>query len=113
MKRGGKRGRRATRTLGRDFVRGFVATGLLAAVQDRAARHGSHDSRAEAQRVLRLALQGGAALAAGTEAATALQQRDWTRAMTVTAVGALGVLAIERLMTTETFREMNNEQEEA
>lgn len=109
MNSGGKGHRRAAREMRAGFVRGFVATGLLAAVQDRAARRGA---RTERQRALRLALQGGAALAAGTVAAEALQGRDWALAATAVAAGALSVLTIERLLQQETFKENRSGQEE-
>lgn len=91
------------------FARGFVATGLLAAVQDRAARRGQGG---ESRRVLRLALQGGTALAAGSVTAEALAARDWALAASAVAAGSLGVLAIERLLQDPTFKEMSDGQEE-
>lgn len=101
--------RRARRDMGASFVRGFVATGLLAAVQDRAARKGG---RRERRRLLRLALQGGTALAAGGAAADALQSRDWSRALTAVAAGGLGMLALERVLQDKTDQENGNGQEE-
>lgn len=104
--------RRRPRTAGEipgGFVRGFVATGLLAAIQGRAARL---PGRASRQRVLRLALQGGTALAAGSVAAEALQRREWTTVLTAVAAGGLGVLAVEQLLQDETFKENSDGQEE-
>lgn len=97
-----------SRELSTGFVRGFVATGLLAAVQDRAARRGG---RGEPRRALRLALQGGTAMAAGTVAADALQARDWPLAATAMAAGGLGMLAIERFLQGETSKETIDGQE--
>lgn len=95
--------------LGAGFARGFVATALLAAVQDRAARAGR---RGEPQRVLRLALQGGVALAAGSMAAHALQARNRTLALAAVAVGGVGVLVIEQLLQDTTIKEIIDGQEE-
>lgn len=74
------------------FVQGFVATGLLAAIQNQPGRP-TLDRRA-----LRLALQGGTALAAGTAAAQSWQRRDPARALVAVALGAAGLAAIEHLM---------------
>lgn len=74
--------------IGTVFARGFVVTGLLAALQG---------SRRPGRDVLRLALQGGAALAAGTVAASALGRRDYTVVAAAVAVGAAGVVAAEAL----------------
>lgn len=77
-----------------DFVKGFVATACIAAVQDRAAPL----SRADLKDILRRALQGGTALAAGTQVAVAVRQQDFTRALIAGAAGAAAVLLIERLL---------------
>jgi len=74
------------------FARGFIATALLTAVQDRPAAIGRH-------RVLCRAAQGGAALAAGTLAAEALARRRYGLALAATTVGAAAVLAAEHLLT--------------
>lgn len=74
------------------FVQGFVATGLLAAIQNQPTRPVAD------KRALRRALQGGAALAAGTAAAQAWQQRNIGRALTALALGTASVLAVEHLM---------------
>lgn len=74
------------------FVQGFVTTGLLAAIQNQPGRPVAD------KRALRLALQGGTALAAGSAAAQAWQHQDLGRALTALAVGAAGVMAIEHLM---------------
>lgn len=77
-----------------DFVKGFIATACIAAVQDRTAPL----SRADLKDVVRRALQGGTALAAGTQVAVAVRQQDFTRALIAGAAGAAAVLLIERLL---------------
>lgn len=76
------------------FVQGMVAAGLLAAFQ------GQPGMPAMDKRTLRLALQGGASLAAASMAAQAWRQRDLGRALVAVAVGAASVAAIEKLMNT-------------
>lgn len=75
-----------------NFVRGFVATGLLAALQD-----GGVARTGDARAALRSALQGGVALAAGGSAADALQRRNYNGALLAVAGGAAGVVAIDYL----------------
>jgi hypothetical protein len=87
------------------FVQGFVATGLLAALQKRPGRPAAD------KRALRLALQGGAALAAGTTAAQSWQRRDAAHALVAVALGAAGVAAIEHLM--KETKESENGQKKA
>ncbi|MDD5328513.1 MAG: hypothetical protein PHX38_00780 [Sulfuricella sp.] len=83
------------------FVRGFVATGLLAALQDPSSRGAPH-----VRAVLRHALQGGAALAAGGIAADAL--REGSPAGALTAVGAgVAALAMIAHFTHETHEPKN------
>lgn len=97
MKRGGKKksAQKQLANVGVDFTRGFVATGLLSLFQD---RDPLRIGRADAARILRHALQGGVALSAGSAAAEALRQQDYATAMTALAGGAVGVLAIEKLL---------------
>ena len=76
------------------FTQGLVAAGCVSAFQDVV----RPDSRLQARRVLRHALQGGTALAAGTYAAEAVRCGDYTRAVMATAIGAAGVYALERLL---------------
>lgn len=93
MKRGGrKQRRRAADEVPGNFVRGFVATGLLAALQD-----GGGAGSVNARATLRSALQGGAALAAGSSVARALHRRDYTRVLLAVAGGAAGIVAIDYL----------------
>lgn len=76
------------------FVQGFVTAGCMSAFQDRPSPTGAADLK----RVLRHALQGGTALAAGRHAAMAMCRQDYTRALAAAAAGAVGVLFIERLL---------------
>lgn len=76
-----------------NFVRGFVATGLLAALQ-REVGVAVPDKRT----TLRRALQGGTALAAGCSAADAWQRGNYGGALVAAASGAAGVVAIDYLM---------------
>ena len=88
------------------FTQGFVSAGCLSAFQD----FPVPASAADMKRVLRLALQGGTALAAGNHAAFALRQRDYARVLLAAATGAAGVLIIERLLrdVAQTNREKSN-----
>jgi hypothetical protein len=74
------------------FVRGMLVTGMLMALQDRKA------GKPDGHRVLRHAVQGGAALAAGTVAAEALMRRDYKLAAMAVAAGTAGVIAAEHLI---------------
>lgn len=76
-----------------NFTRGLVATGLLAAIQNRWSQ-----GKPANHKVLRLALQGGAALAAGIATAESLRRGDYTRALIALAGGAVGVAAAEMLL---------------
>jgi hypothetical protein len=79
------------------FVRGAVAAGLLAAIQDRWTV-----GKPSGRKVMRLALQGGVALAAGAAGAESLRDRDYLGALVSCAVGALGVATAETLLESET-----------
>lgn len=76
-----------------NFTRGLVATGLVAAIQDRWT-----EGKPSNRKVLRLALQGGAALASGIATAESLRRADVARAVLALAGGAVGVMAIEMLL---------------
>ncbi|WP_211168960.1 hypothetical protein [Aromatoleum toluvorans] len=76
-----------------NFVRGFVATGLLAALQE----PGGRVTAGAARGVLKQALQGGAALAAGCAAADAWQRQDYRGVLVAVAGGAAGLAAIDYL----------------
>jgi hypothetical protein len=73
------------------FLRGFLTTGLLSTV---ARKPGAKDKKA----ILRHALQGGTALAAGVAAANALQRGELGRALLAAAIGATGLAAIEHTL---------------
>ncbi|MCW2274852.1 hypothetical protein GJ654_11210 [Rhodoblastus acidophilus] len=81
--------------LSNNFTRGLVATGLLTAIQNRAA--GAPPNRA----VARLALQGGFALAAGVATADSLRRQDYLSAALAIAGGVAGVMAVETLLAAE------------
>lgn len=97
MKKGKNKARSAAALapveLAGNFARGLVATGLLAAIQNR----WSHGKPAN-HKVLRLALQGGAALAAGIATAESLRRGDYARALIAVAGGAVSVAATEMLL---------------
>ncbi len=77
---------------GSDFLQGFVSAGVLAAAQTRGLR-----PKAD-KRTLRLALQGGTALAAGKAAARAWQRRDLRQTLLAVAAGWAGVTVIDKLL---------------
>lgn len=83
-------GKRATEA----FFRGFIATGLLVALQERQA--GGHGATSK-KRILRLSLQGGAALSAATVSAEAIYRRDYLAAAIAALAGAAGIVAADRL----------------
>ncbi|MDR1529548.1 MAG: hypothetical protein LBS40_03990 [Burkholderiales bacterium] len=100
MKRSRKAKKRAAKSLSvnktNDFVRGFVACALIAALERNAqGRRAGFD-----RRVLCRATQGGIALVAGVAAGHATQRREYTTALTATVVGLAGVYATDRLMKT-------------
>lgn len=99
MKKAARKRRRSARadiwTDARDgFVKGFVSTGLLAALRD------GNDSR----RILVAALQGGTALAAASVAAGAIGRGDTPTTLAAVAAGSAGLVMIGRLAedTTDT-----------
>lgn len=73
-----------------EFVRGTIASGLLAAMQNGA----PHWDR----QTTRLALQGGAALATGVAATRAWQNGQTAQAVLSVAIGAGAVYALEKLL---------------
>ncbi len=77
-----------------DFVRGFVTTGLISAIDQSAKGRPVLANR----RVLRHALQGGTALTAAVAAAHAVQRRDYATAVTAVTVGAVGVYTLDCLL---------------
>ena len=78
----------ATGELPGAFARGFVATALLATLQD---RHARGATPLPGRSILRHAIQGGTALAAGSVAADALLRRDYALALAAATAGAAGV----------------------
>jgi len=82
-----------------NFTRGAVAAGLVAAIQDRWSQGKPSNTK-----VLRLALQGGAALASGIATAESLRRGDVARAILALAGGTLGVVATEMLLNPSTPR---------
>lgn len=113
-KRGSKRSaQRLARDVYPNFVRGFVATGLLSVCQD---RFQPNAAPIDGRRVLRHALQGGVALAAGSVAAEALQRREYGVALTFAAGAAAGLVCCDYLLRPPAGIndvEKNDEQEEA
>lgn len=91
-----KRAKRRARAAGENattFARGAIATGLLSAIQREAGA-----APRSGRTVLRHALQGGAALAAGTMAAEAIRRGRLAEALIAAAGGAAGMVAIEFLL---------------
>lgn len=96
MKRKGRRVNALTLPeLSANFTRGMVAAGLLTAVQERWAGGTPPPS---GRTILRYALQGGAALAAGSAAAEAVRSRNLAGSVLAVAAGVAGVVAIEHLL---------------
>ena len=82
------------RTLADEFVRGFVTSGLLAALQSQGCQ-----PRLDC-RTLRLAVQGGTALASGVAAMRALRGTQYAQALLSVAAGAAAVAAAEYFLQT-------------
>lgn len=82
------------RTLADEFVRGFVTSGLLAALQSQGCQ-----PRLD-RRTLRLAVQGGAALGSGVAAMRALRGTQYAQALLSVAAGAAAVAAAEYFLQT-------------
>jgi hypothetical protein len=76
------------------FSLGLFAAGCVSAFQD----VDSWKSEGHQKRVLRHALQGGTALAAGTYAAQAVRRGHYTDALIAAVAGAAGVMALESLL---------------
>ena len=70
------------------FMRGAVTTALLTGL--------AGQGRTPSRRVLKLALEGGIALSAGTVAARALRRGDYGPALTAAALGAAGLVLTRR-----------------
>lgn len=92
--KGRKRGKRTRSAARKAFVRGFVATGLLACL-DRTVGGSSGLSRDS----LRRALKGGFAITSGTLVAERLSQRDYTRSAVALAAGAVCLAITDHYLT--------------
>lgn len=79
---------------GQEFLKGFVMTACLAALQDAPDLR----SKGNQQRVLRRALQAGTALSAAHHAARCAAQGRYGQALVAASLGAGGVYLIERLL---------------
>ena len=92
-----------------DFFKGCITTGLLVTLQERAERARNADGKPAGKRLdrraVRMALQGGAALSAGTAAARALRQSRPGAALLTAAAGAAVVLAAERWLADRLARQ--------
>lgn len=86
----------AAEEIATNFTRGMIAAGLLAAIQDSRTSGKPHG-----RKLLRQALQGGVALAAGAAVAESMRDQDYFGALSALAGGALGALALETLLATE------------
>ena len=104
-----RRGRKAASSSVELFVRGFVVTALLSALQGRAV--GS--APPPLSKVLRRAIQGGAALTAGTVAAEAFGQRDYGTGAAAILAGAAAIMAAETVLHPPLTQENSLGQEEA
>ena len=105
-----KRGKGDAEKVPATFARGFIATALLDGL-----RNPAGSAALSGRVVLKHALQGGCALAAGTVAAQALWRRKFAFASAATAVGAVGILMAEALLSThhQDDKEKGRGQEEA
>ncbi len=93
-KKKGKRKKRAHSHAQEAFVRGFVATALLASLDTPAGTPGGLTRNS-----MRRALMGGMAIASGTLVAEALQERKYSRSLVALAAGAAGMAIIRRYPT--------------
>ena len=89
----GKRKNRARLQAQEAFIRGFVATALLASFDTPAGARGGV--------AMRRALKGGMAIASGTLVAESLQERKYSRSLVALAAGAAGMAIIHRYSTAE------------
>lgn len=81
-----------------NFVRGFVSTGLLAGFQGSGKKR---RARSNARRFLRLALQGGTALSAGSATLEALRRNSLSGVLGAIAAGSAALMVIEHLLHDE------------
>lgn len=92
--------------MGGEFIKGFIATGTLAAIQ-------GGNCVAVDRRTVRLALQGGFALATGAAVADAWRNGAATRALGSAMVGIAALAVTEQLMQDRKVKEIDDGQEEA
>ena len=90
----GKRKRQARSQAQAAFIRGFVATALLASLDRPAGVRGGLSPAS-----MRRALKGGIAIASGTLVAEALQEREYSRSLIALAAGAASMAIIGRYPT--------------
>lgn len=109
MKRKRRGGKATAASTAEVFLRGFVATALLSALQGRAAG----TTPPPWHKVLRHGIQGGAALAAGTRAAEAVARRDYRTGAAAVMAGAAAVMAAETALQIPPTQENSLGQEEA
>lgn len=77
-----------------EFLKGFVMTACLASLDPAPAA----GKKAKGRRVLRRALQGGAALGAADVAARASVRGDYVRALSAVTAGVASVYVVEQLL---------------
>ncbi len=87
----GKRKKRARSHAQEAFIRGFIATALLARVDGPAGARG-----VLAGTNMRRAFMGGIAIASGTLVAEALQERKYSKSLIALAAGAAGMAIVGR-----------------
>ncbi|MDO8607412.1 MAG: hypothetical protein Q7R40_12820 [Phaeospirillum sp.] len=109
MKRKRRGGKAAAASTAEVFLRGFIATALLSALQDRAAASTPPPWR----KIFRHGIQGGAALAAGTKAAEAIGRRDYRTGVTAVIVAAAAIVTAETALQIPHTQENPLGQEEA
>ncbi len=80
---------------GGDFIRGFVATGLLAAFD---LSQPPVTLQARLQRSVRPALRGGLALAVGTAAVEAIEDHDYAKLLVSVVAGASALNGLNRAL---------------
>lgn len=109
MKRKKQRGKGAITSSAEVFVRGFIATALLSALQGR----GEASAPPPWRKILRHGLQGGAALTAGTRAAESIARRDYATGAAAVMAGAAAIVAAETALQIPHAQEKSLGQEEA
>lgn len=99
-----KRRKRARADVGKAFVRGVVATALLAGLE------GLPDGRRGLSRNgMRRAIKGGVAVAAGTAVAESLQERDYSGTVLALVAGAAGIVLTDRHLGPDQAREQDQD----